>query len=65
MEKQKFNVVIEEDKNGKYVHELGVDIQISQGIFNEESINEVNELKEKVQLVLREILNDYYKEKAQ
>ena len=65
LEKQEFNVVIEEDKNGKYVHELGVDIQISQGIFNEESINEVNELKEKVQLVLREILNDYYKEKAQ
>ena len=42
-----------------------MDIQISQGIFNANTINEVNELKNKVQLILREILNDYYIEKTQ
>ena len=65
LEKQKLNVVIEENNKGAYSHELGVDIQISQGIFNENTVNEVNELKKKVQLILREILNDYYTEKAQ
>lgn len=65
LEKQKLNVVIEENSKGVYSHEVGVDIQISQGIFNVNTINEVNELKNKVQLVLREILNDYYTEKAQ
>ena len=34
-------------------------------IENENTVNEVNELKRKVQLILREILNDYYIEKAQ
>lgn len=65
LEKQKLKVLIEENKNGNYTHELGVDIQISQGIFNESTILEVNELSKKVQLILKEILNDYYKEKAQ
>lgn len=64
LEKQKLNVVIEENSKGVYSHELGVDIQISQGIFDENTINEVNELKKKVQLILKEILNDYYTEKA-
>lgn len=63
LEKQKLNVVIEENNKGVYSHEVGVDIQISQGIFNANTINEVNELKNKVQLILREILNDYYIEK--
>lgn len=65
LEKQKLNVVIEENNKGVYSHEIGVDIQISQGIFNANTINEVNELKNKVQLILREILNDYYIEKNQ
>lgn len=65
LENQNLNVVIEEDKRGNYVHELGVDIQISQGIFNANTIKEVNDLKEKIQLLLREILNDYYKEQAE
>lgn len=65
LEKQKLNVVIEENNKGVYSHEVGVDIQISQGIFNENTINEVNELKNKVQLILRETLNDYYIEKTQ
>lgn len=64
LEKQKLNVVIEENSKGVYSHELGVDIQISQGIFDEKTINEVNELKKKVQLILKEILKDYYTEKA-
>ena len=64
LKKQKLNVVIEENNKGAYSHELGVDIQISQSIFNENTVNEVNELKKKVQLILREILNDYYIEKA-
>lgn len=62
LEKEKLNVVIEENDKGFYSHELGVDIQISQGIFNKNTVNEVNELKKKVQLILREILNDYYTE---
>lgn len=65
LEKQKLNVVIEENNKGVYSHEVGVDIQTSQGIFNANTINEVNELKNKVQLILREILNDYYIEKTQ
>lgn len=65
LKNQNLNVVIEEDKRGNYVHELGVDIQISQGIFNANTIKEVNDLKEKIQLLLREILNDYYKEQAE
>ena len=65
LQKQKLNVLIEENDKGGYIHEIGVDIQISNGIFNETTIKEVNELKEKVQLIMREILNDYYSEKAE
>lgn len=65
LKSQNLNVVIEEDKGGNYVHEMGVDIQISQGIFNANTVKEVNDLKEKIQLLLREILNDYYKGQAE
>ena len=59
------NVLLSKDEKGKYEHELGVDIQISQGIFNEQSIEEVDKLRRKIQTLLREILNDYSSEKAQ
>ena len=43
-----------------------MDIQISQGVFyDENAIKEVNNLRIKVQTVLKEILIDYLKEKAQ
>lgn len=59
------NVLLNKDEKGKYEHELGVDIQISQGIFNEQSIEEVDKLRRNIQTLLREILNDYSSEKAQ
>ena len=57
------NVLLSKDEKGKYKHELGVDIQISQSIFNEQSIEEVDKLRRKIQTLLREILNDYSREK--
>ena len=59
------NVLLSKDEKGKYKHEVGVDIQISQSIFNEQSIKEVDNLRKKVQTLLREILNDYSNEKIQ
>lgn len=60
LEEQDINVIILQNDKNKYEHEIGVDIQISQGIFNEEALREVTDLKEKVQLLLKEILNDYF-----
>lgn len=61
---KKLDVLIRKDNSNKYIHEIGVDIQISQGIFDEQAIEEVNNLKTKVQLILREILNDYLNEQS-
>ena len=58
------NVLVSKNKKGQYEHEVGVDIQISQGIFNEKTIEEVDRLRRKVQSILREILNDYLIEKT-
>jgi len=65
LEQKNINVLVEKNEKGKYKHEVGVDIQISQGIFDETTIEEVNGLRKKVQIILREILNDYLQEKAQ
>lgn len=66
LKKKDLNVLISKNKTGKYEHEIGVDIQISQGVFyDENAIKEVNNLRIKVQTVLKEILIDYLKEKAQ
>lgn len=62
LKQKNINVLIQSSKENKYLHELGVDIQISQGIFNQDTIKEVNNLKIKVQTILKEILNDYFLE---
>lgn len=63
LEDEKINVLINITKDERYNYEMGVDIPISYSIFNEKTIKEVTELKEKVETLLREILNDYLKEK--
>ena len=64
LKQKNMNVLVSKNKKGQYEHEVGVDIQISQGIFNEKTIEEVDGLRRKVQTILREILNDYLIEKT-
>ncbi len=64
LKQKNMNVLVSKNKKGQYEHEVGVDIQISQGIFNEKTIEEVDRLRRKVQTILREILNDYLIEKT-
>ncbi len=64
LKQKNMNVLVSKNKKGQYEHEVGVDIQISQGIFNEKIIEEVDGLRRKVQTILREILNDYLIEKT-
>lgn len=64
LKQKNMNVLVSKNKKGQYEHEVGVDIQISQGIFNEKTIEEVDVLRRKVQTILREILNDYLIEKT-
>lgn len=63
LEDENVNVLINTTDDEKYNYEIGVDIPISYSIFNEKTIEEVTKLKEKVEKLLREILNDYLKEK--
>lgn len=57
---KKFDVCIETDKFEKYKYEVGVDMPLAKNVFTEEAIEEVNKLKNKVVVLLKEILTDYY-----
>lgn len=57
---ERFDVCIETDKFEKYKYEVGVDMPLTKNVFTEEAIEEVNKLKNKVVVLLKEILTDYY-----
>ena len=57
---KKFDVCIETDKFEKYKYEVGVDMPLAKNVFTEEAIEEVNKLTNKVVVLLKEILTDYY-----
>ena len=57
---KKYDVCIEIDEFEKYKYEVGVDMPLTNNVFTEESIEEVNKLKNKVVVLLKEILTDYY-----
>ena len=57
---KKYDVCIEIDEFEKYKYEVGVDMPLTKNIFTEESIEDVNKLKNKVVVLLKEILTDYY-----
>lgn len=56
----KYDVCIEIDEFEKYKYEVGVDMPLTKDVFTDESIAEVNKLKNKVVVLLKEILTDYY-----
>lgn len=57
---ERFDVCIETDKFEKYKYEVGVDMPLTKNVFTEEAIEEVNKLKNKIVVLLKEILTDYY-----
>ncbi len=60
-----YDVCIETDICGKYGYEVGVDIPITKNVFSEEAIKEVDGLKNKLVLLSKEILTDYYSKKGE
>jgi hypothetical protein len=54
-------VYLKFDEKGKYKYELGIDVPIIGEKFNNSSLTEVNALKEKVLILVKEILTDYNK----
>ena len=62
---EKYDVCIEIDEFKKYKYELGVDMPLTKNVFTEEAIEEVNKLKNKVVVLLKEILTDYYNKQAE
>lgn len=62
---EKYDVCIEIDEFKKYKYELGVDMPLTKNVFTEEVIEEVNKLKNKVVVLLKEILTDYYNKQAE
>lgn len=62
---ENYDVCIETDICGKYGYEVGVDIPITKNVFLDEAIKEVDGLKNKLVLLSKEILTDYYNKKSE
>lgn len=62
---EKYDVCIEIDEFKKYKYEVGVDMPLTNEFFTDESIAEVNKLKNKVVVLLKEILTNYYNKYAE
>lgn len=62
---ENYDVCIETDIFGKYGYEVGVDIPITKSVFSDEAIKEVDGLKNKLVLLSKEILTDYYNKKGE
>lgn len=59
--KKEYKVCIEFDKYKKYKYEVGVDVPLTKNVFIGESLDEINKLKNKVVVLLKEILTNYSK----
>ena len=58
---ENYDICLEIDKFGKYAYEIGVDVPLTKNIFTIDAMGEVNKLQNKVVILLKEILTDYYK----
>lgn len=58
---ENYDICLEIDKFGKYAYEVGVDVPLTKNIFTIDTMGEVNKLQNKVVVLLKEILTDYYK----
>lgn len=61
---ENYDICLEIDKFGRYAYEIGVDVPITKNIFTIDAMSEVNKLQNKVVILLKEILTDYYKKMA-
>ena len=61
---ENYDICLEIDKFGKYAYEIGVDVPLTKNIFTIDAMGEVNKLQNKVVILLKEILTDYYKKTA-
>lgn len=61
---ENYDTCLEIDKFGRYAYEIGVDVPLTKNIFTIDAMDEVNKLQNKVVILLKEILTDYYKKIA-